>query len=493
MTEPVVDPEKAYDSSDEVHVHGPPPVIYEQPKGLMGFYMNPVTQVAMLGVVCFMGPGLFNALTGLGAGGQVDSETNSNANSALYSTFAVMGFFAGSINNFLGPKVTLLIGTMGYSLYIGSYLAMNIHSNAGGFVVGAGAVLGLCAGLLWTAQGSLMMAYPTEAQKGKFIGIFWSIFNLGGVVGASIAAGRNWKSTANAVDNGTYIGFLILTLIGVLVPLLMVNPNRMIRSDGTKVTTPRQPSWKTEFMGLFITLKTDPMIVLLFPMFFTSNWFYTWQFSGFNGALFSIRARGLNNVCYWISQIIGSVLIGLLLDRKSLSRRVRAFSGWTSLFLMVFVVHIWGYFYQKEYSRETVPPESNKMDIYDHGYAGRVIFYIFCGILDAMWQTTAYWLMGAMSNDPSKLAFFAGFYKSLQSAGAAGNWRADAIKVPYMNIFISTWVLLVSGLVFALPMLILRVKNHTDLDDEVLARMDDQGHIRPVEEGAAETSNKEHR
>ncbi|KAG7448591.1 MFS general substrate transporter [Guyanagaster necrorhizus] len=466
MVEPVADHEKAYDSSDEVH--GPPPVIYEQPKGLNGFYMNPVTQVALLGVVCFMGPGLFNALTGLGAGGQVDSQTNSNANSALYSTFAVMGFFAGSINNILGPKLTLLIGSMGYSLYIGSYLAMNIHSNAGGFVVGAGAILGLCAGLLWTAQGSLMMAYPTESQKGKFIGIFWSIFNLGGVVGASVAAGRNWKSTANAVDNGTYIGFLILTLIGVLVPLLMANPNRMIRSDGTKVTTPRQPSWRTEFMGLFITLKTDPMIVLLFPMFFTSNWFYTWQFSGFNGALFSIRARGLNNVCYWISQIIGSVLIGLLLDRKSLSRRVRAFSGWTALFLMVFAVHIWGYFYQKEYSRETVPPESNKMDIYDHGYAGRVMFYICCGILDAMWQTTAYWLMGAMSNDPSKLAFFAGFYKSLQSAGAAGNWRADAVKVPYMNIFISTWVLLVSGLVFALPMLILRVKNHTDLDDEVL-------------------------
>lgn len=27
-----------------------------------------------------------------------------------------------SINNILGPKLTLLIGTMGYSLYIGSYL-----------------------------------------------------------------------------------------------------------------------------------------------------------------------------------------------------------------------------------------------------------------------------------------------------------------------------------------------------------------------------------
>ena len=39
---------------------------------------------------------------------------------------------------------------------------MNIHPGAGGFVVAAGALLGVCAGLLWTAQGSLMMGYPTE-------------------------------------------------------------------------------------------------------------------------------------------------------------------------------------------------------------------------------------------------------------------------------------------------------------------------------------------
>ena len=38
--------------------------------------------------------------------------------------------------------------------------------------------------------------------------------------------------------------------------------------------------------------------------------------------------------------------------------------------------------------------------------------YIFCGLLDSMWQTTAYWLMGAMSNDPAKLAHFTGFCES---------------------------------------------------------------------------------
>ena len=62
-------------------------------------------------------------------------------------------------------------------------------------MIAAGAILGICAGMLWTAQGSLMLAYPTEQEKGKFIGIFWTVFNLGSVVGASVSLGRNWHST----------------------------------------------------------------------------------------------------------------------------------------------------------------------------------------------------------------------------------------------------------------------------------------------------------
>jgi hypothetical protein len=72
---------------------------------------------------------------------------------------------------------------------------LNIHTNAKGFVVASGAILGICAGLLWTAQGSLMLSYPTEGQKGRFVGVFWTIFNMGSVVGASIMLGQNFHST----------------------------------------------------------------------------------------------------------------------------------------------------------------------------------------------------------------------------------------------------------------------------------------------------------
>lgn len=40
-----------------------------------------------------------------------------------------------------------------------------------------------------------MLAYPTEDNKGKFIAVFWSIFNLGGVVGAAVSLGENYDQT----------------------------------------------------------------------------------------------------------------------------------------------------------------------------------------------------------------------------------------------------------------------------------------------------------
>lgn len=65
----------------------------------------------------------------------------------------------------------------------------------------------------------------------------------------------------------------------------------------------------------------------------------------------------------------------------------------------------------RTYTRESVTAASGfvTMDLHDKGYAAKIWLYIFCGLLDAMWQTTAYWMMGAMSNDLAKLAYLTGF------------------------------------------------------------------------------------
>lgn len=43
--------------------------------------------------------------------------------------------------------------------------------------------------------------------------------------------------------------------------------------------------------------------------------------------------------------------------------------------------------------------------------------------------------MGALSNSGRKAANLAGFYKGIQSAGAAVFWRLDGLKTPFNTIF----------------------------------------------------------
>ncbi|KAF9274033.1 hypothetical protein BGZ74_004525, partial [Mortierella antarctica] len=79
--------------------------------------------------------------------------------------------------------------------------------------------------------------------------------------------------------------------------------------------------------------------------------------------------------------------------------------------------------------------------------------------------TYCYWLMGALSNDVTVLSRYAGFYKGIQSAGAAIAWRINALgTVPFMTELIICFAMLVASIPGAL-FLALRLKDHSD--DEV--------------------------
>jgi MFS family permease len=154
------------------------------------WYASPPVQLVIVSFVCFLCPGMFNALNGIGGGGQLDATANNKANTALYSTFAVVGFFAGTFTNKLGIRTALSFGGAGYCIYVASYLSYN-HTRNLGFTTFAGALLGVCAGILWCAQGAIMMAYPPEESKGRYISWFWMIFNLGAVIGSLVSHTRS--------------------------------------------------------------------------------------------------------------------------------------------------------------------------------------------------------------------------------------------------------------------------------------------------------------
>ena len=75
--------------------------------------------------------------------------------------------------------------------------------------------------------------------------------------------------------------------------------------------------------------------------------------------------------------------------------------------------------------------------------------------------------MGALTNNGRKLANFAGFYKGIQSAGAAVVWRLDTLNTPLMSLFASCWVLLAGSLVVALPVILLKIKDTVPIEEDI--------------------------
>ncbi|KAK2749391.1 hypothetical protein FQN57_006323 [Myotisia sp. PD_48] len=450
----------------------------------MGWYASPSFQLVLVSFVCFMCPGMFNALGGLGGGGKADPTTADNMNIALYTCFAVFGFFGGSFVNRLGVKLTLSFGGIGYCVYAISLLVSEHSTKVAGFNIFAGVLLGVCAGLLWTAQGTIMLSYPGENTKGRSFAVFWAIFNLGGVIGALIPLGQNINVRTNTtVNDGTYIAFIILMFSGAVIALLLCNAKDVYRPDGSRVVLMKNPTWKTELVGLWQTIRSEPYIILLFPLFFASNWFTAYQFNAVNGAYFNTRTKALNNILYWLMQIIGAGIFGYGLDSEGISRSLKARINLVVMIALSMAVWGGGYAFAKGYTRASVSKDSGfvHMDWEHSGYIGPMFLYMFYGFYDAAFQASAYWYMGALSNSGRKTANYVGFYKGIQSAGAAVSWAIDVRKISYMSIFASNWGLLTGSLIVAAP-LILRIKDHVDIEDdlkdtdETLADVLPQGH-----------------
>lgn len=58
-------------------------------------------------------------------------------------------------------------------------------------------------------------------------------------------------------------------------------------------------------------------------------------------------------------------------------------------------------------------------------------------------------------------------YRGIQSAGAAVAWRLDGVKVAYMSLFISNWVLLAASLFVAAPVMLWKIKDTVSLEEDL--------------------------
>jgi hypothetical protein len=117
-----------------------------------------------------------------------------------------------------------------------------------------------------------MMSYPMEKDKGRSFTVFWSIFQLGTLVGAAIALGIEANSTLPTVSTGVYLAFMIIMLTAIFTSWLILPPHLVVRGDGTVPKLEDSISPREEFRELGKLFLKDWRMLALFPMFFSSNY-----------------------------------------------------------------------------------------------------------------------------------------------------------------------------------------------------------------------------
>ncbi|KAK5229295.1 hypothetical protein LTR47_007897 [Exophiala xenobiotica] len=420
-------------------------------------YRSPLAQTIVIGFVCFLVVGMFNVLASLGGAGQLTADLSNRSNIILYSIFAGLALFSGSVCNYLGPKITLAIGGVGYALYAASFWCYN-HTSNDGFVLFAGAACGFSAAFLWTAEGTMLMSYPTEDQKGRYISLFWTIWSMGAVIGSIIPTAQNWSNTsAGRVNDGTYIALFVLMLGGSVLAMFLVHPSKIVRDDGTKVYVVKHASLWTELKNVVKSVRVEPWIILFFPYAFAGLWYGVYQSNDYNAYFFDVRTRSFNSIWYNVAQMVSAGLLGLFLDIKYFNRRMRALLGWLLLFVIFNAVLIGGIFPLRKSSRDH--PVAKVLDVKDSEAGGYIALYFFYGFLDGAWQCYAYWIMGTLSNDPLVLSMYGAFYKVFGAAGSAIVASLDEQKKSYITMFGSYWGLTAGSLLVLLPLVLKRVTN----------------------------------
>ncbi|KAF9601612.1 hypothetical protein IFM89_020906 [Coptis chinensis] len=203
--------------------------------------------------------------------------------------------------------------------------------------------------------------------------------------------------------------------------LAILPPSRVIRDDGTKCSNIKYSNVHTEAVAI-LKLFLNWKMLLIVPAAWSSNFMYTYQFNHVNKGLFNLRTRGLNNVFYWGAQMLGSVLIGYILDFSFASRRMRGFIGIGVVSVVGTAIWGGGLANQLAYPHDL---KVNTIDFIDSGsgFAGPFVLFFSYGLLDAMFQSLVYWVIGALADDSETLSRYAGFYKGVQSAGAAAAWQ----------------------------------------------------------------------
>jgi MFS family permease len=386
------------------------------------FFRTTLFQILVVGICAFSAPGIWSAMNGLGVGGSQSPDLVNAANAILYGFMTITCFAGPWLTNLIGFRYTLAVGSLGYPLYAAGLYVNNRFGDTWFVYVGAVAC-GISAGFFWSVEGAIATGYPEQYKRGRYIATWFTFRNFGNIIGGSVALGINHRvNHVGKVGYQTYLAFIAIQCLGFFFGLLLSNPEKVQRNDGTRIEAPRGIHWRTEAREMWRLIRSKP-ILFLSPLFWYFGWIQAYP-GTYLARYFTVRSRALGS---FLSAVVGTLatwLAGVLVDIHWVkSRKTRAISTYVFIALLNSATWIWAVIIQNEYRHTKPVLDWGNQHTFGRGFG----LYLFERISLGMVENYIYWCIGNLSDSPGDQIRYSSLLRGIETAGVAVGFGVQAV------------------------------------------------------------------
>ncbi|XP_042877916.1 UNC93-like protein MFSD11 isoform X2 [Penaeus japonicus] len=349
----------------------------------------------------------------------------------IYAVFASFNWLAPSCLSFLGPKLTMIVGSVTYIIFIASFLWPQTW-----LLYLSSVLIGVGAALIWTGQGNYLTLMSDHDTITRNSGIFWALFQssllFGNIFVYYMFMGKQ------TIDHGTrLVVFSALTgvaLIGLAILLALPKPGAGGSGRQDDMGGPLNALKKS-----FELFKTRDMLLLSVTFFYTGLVlsFYSGVYSNSVASTLRFsdpnRLVGLSGMCIGIGEISGGAVFGIFGGKT-----VKA--GRDPIVLIGFLTHLLVFFLIFLNLPTMSPLERTYDPSFLPGGQPSELVALLCsamlGFGDACFNTQIYSILGSIYQDNSGPAF--ALYKFTQSLSAAACFFYSSVMQLYWHLAILT-------------------------------------------------------
>eukprot|EP01111_Echinosteliopsis_oligospora_P010349 TRINITY_DN3202_c0_g1_i1.p1 TRINITY_DN3202_c0_g1~~TRINITY_DN3202_c0_g1_i1.p1 ORF type:complete len:425 (+),score=92.60 TRINITY_DN3202_c0_g1_i1:7-1281(+) len=225
----------------------------------------------------------------------VNKDIGSYSLGVLYVVFALSNFISPFVVSLFGLRGALIIGAVCYTLYIAANMKVVFW-----IFMGASAINGFGASILWTAQGALITQSAPEGKLGAYNGIFFGVFQWAQILG-NLSAGLMLSSGVS-----TFKLFLIFTC---------VSGSSLAGFFSLRATPrPEKVDVKERFLATLRLIGDKYMILMYLPMIY-SGLSQPFFFGLFPKTIQNTASVGYIMAVFGAADAAGSFLAGYISDK----------------------------------------------------------------------------------------------------------------------------------------------------------------------------------